>query len=84
MKVRTSLRKICENCKLVKRGKKNLVICSTTPKHKQRQGYSTVANVRVEAEQLAARPATLGTSLRAMSFAQALSLLFPELVIDDL
>ncbi len=44
MKVRGSLRKICEQCKVVKRGRKNLVICSTNPRHKQRQGFSTLSN----------------------------------------
>ncbi|MCX6741223.1 MAG: 50S ribosomal protein L36 [Candidatus Parcubacteria bacterium] len=38
MKVRTSVKPICRNCKLVRRGKRVYVICKTTPKHKQRQG----------------------------------------------
>ncbi|PIR73317.1 MAG: 50S ribosomal protein L36 [Candidatus Moranbacteria bacterium CG10_big_fil_rev_8_21_14_0_10_35_21] len=37
MKVRASVKKICDNCKLVKRKGKLFVVCST-PKHKQRQG----------------------------------------------
>lgn len=37
MKVRSSIRKICENCKLIKRHGKLLIIC-TNPRHKQRQG----------------------------------------------
>lgn len=37
MKVRTSVKKICDNCKIVKRGWIVRVICSN-PKHKQRQG----------------------------------------------
>ncbi|NLG06159.1 MAG: 50S ribosomal protein L36 [Candidatus Pacebacteria bacterium] len=37
MKVKASLKKICKNCKLVKRHGKLYVICSN-PKHKQRQG----------------------------------------------
>jgi len=37
MKVRTSVKRICENCKLVRRHGKLLVICSN-PRHKQRQG----------------------------------------------
>ena len=37
MKVRASVKRICENCKLVKRQGKLYVICSN-PRHKQRQG----------------------------------------------
>jgi large subunit ribosomal protein L36 len=37
MKVRASVRRICENCKVVKRQGVLRVICSN-PKHKQRQG----------------------------------------------
>jgi large subunit ribosomal protein L36 len=37
MKVRTSVRKICEKCQCIRRKGKILVIC-TNPKHKQRQG----------------------------------------------
>jgi len=44
MKVRSSVKKMCEGCKSVKRkgGKKGpgsvYIICSLNPKHKQRQG----------------------------------------------
>jgi large subunit ribosomal protein L36 len=37
MKVRTSVRRICENCKIVRRKGIVRVICTNT-KHKQRQG----------------------------------------------
>jgi large subunit ribosomal protein L36 len=37
MKVRASVKKICENCKLVKREGVLRVICKN-PRHKQRQG----------------------------------------------
>nr|YP_009104944.1 ribosomal protein L36 [Watanabea reniformis]AIT93601.1 ribosomal protein L36 [Watanabea reniformis] len=37
MKVRPSVKKMCENCRLVRRQRKVVVICSN-PKHKQRQG----------------------------------------------
>lgn len=37
MKVRSSVKKICKNCKIIKRKGKVRVIC-TDPKHKQRQG----------------------------------------------
>jgi len=38
MKVRSSVRRICEHCKLVKRRGVIRVICSANPRHKQRQG----------------------------------------------
>jgi large subunit ribosomal protein L36 len=37
MKVRPSVKKICSNCKVIKRKGVVRVIC-TDPKHKQRQG----------------------------------------------
>jgi large subunit ribosomal protein L36 len=38
LKVRSSVKPICEHCKVVKRGGVAFVICSRNPKHKQRQG----------------------------------------------
>ncbi|MEX2286708.1 MAG: 50S ribosomal protein L36 [Planctomycetaceae bacterium] len=38
MKVRASVRRICEACKLVRRKGKLYVICASNPRHKQRQG----------------------------------------------
>ncbi|MBG56278.1 MAG: 50S ribosomal protein L36 [Deltaproteobacteria bacterium] len=37
MKVRSSVKKICENCRIIKRKGVLRVICDN-PKHKQRQG----------------------------------------------
>jgi large subunit ribosomal protein L36 len=37
MKVRASVRKVCENCKVVRRRGRVFVIC-TNKRHKQRQG----------------------------------------------
>ncbi|MBX4180761.1 50S ribosomal protein L36 [Sodalis sp. CWE] len=38
MKVRTSVKKLCRNCKIVKRNRIIRVICTAELKHKQRQG----------------------------------------------
>ncbi|MBI4652675.1 50S ribosomal protein L36 [Candidatus Kuenenbacteria bacterium] len=38
MKVRTSVKKICKECQTIRRGKRIVVICKKSPKHKQRQG----------------------------------------------
>lgn len=37
MKVRSSVKRICENCKVIRRKGVVRVVC-TNPKHKQRQG----------------------------------------------
>ncbi|MCM8532068.1 MAG: 50S ribosomal protein L36 [Lentisphaeraceae bacterium] len=38
MKVRASVRRMCEYCKVVKRQGVVRVICQKNPRHKQRQG----------------------------------------------
>ncbi|MCC2608175.1 50S ribosomal protein L36 [Planctobacterium marinum] len=38
MKVRASVKRICRNCKVIKRNGVVRVICASDPKHKQRQG----------------------------------------------
>jgi large subunit ribosomal protein L36 len=41
MKVRASVKKICEWCYFVRRKGRLYVYCKKNPKHKQRQGKST-------------------------------------------
>lgn len=38
MKVRASVKKICKDCKVIKRKGVLRVICKKSPKHKQKQG----------------------------------------------
>jgi large subunit ribosomal protein L36 len=38
MKVLASVKRICRNCKIIKRHGVIRVICTTEPRHKQRQG----------------------------------------------
>ncbi|MDD2274670.1 MAG: 50S ribosomal protein L36 [Candidatus Pacebacteria bacterium] len=38
MKVKPSVKKICRDCKIVRREGRVYVICKKNPKHKQRQG----------------------------------------------
>jgi len=38
MKVRTSVKKICKDCNVVKRKGVIRVVCKKNPRHKQRQG----------------------------------------------
>ncbi|MGB5771497.1 MAG: 50S ribosomal protein L36 [Crocosphaera sp.] len=37
MKVRPSVKKMCEKCRVIRRRRRVMVLC-TNPKHKQRQG----------------------------------------------
>ena len=41
MKVRTSIKRLCEACRIVKRRGRLYVVCAKVPKHKQRQGLVT-------------------------------------------
>ncbi|HHW90555.1 MAG TPA: 50S ribosomal protein L36 [Clostridiales bacterium] len=38
MKVRPSVKPMCDKCKIIKRKGKIMVICSKNPNHKQKQG----------------------------------------------
>ena len=42
MKVRSAIKKFCKHCYKVRRGKTHYVYCKKNPKHKQRQGFSTM------------------------------------------
>lgn len=91
MKIRGSLRKICVDCKIVKRGRKNYVICSANARHKQRQGFSTLAaQVSMENTPVAAPATGLPTSIlpiakpaAGVSYAAMLGMLDIEGVADD-
>lgn len=48
MKVKGSLRRLCAHCKVVRRGKAVFVICSETPRHKQRQGFHTLITTSLQ------------------------------------
>lgn len=43
---------MCKKCKMVKRGKKQFVICPENARHKQRQGFHTIAGVPVSSAPL--------------------------------
>ena len=47
MKVRPSVKKMCEKCKIIKRKGKVMVICEN-PKHKQRQGCGSEIFMEVQ------------------------------------
>ncbi|CAN1120526.1 50S ribosomal protein L36 [Linum perenne] len=44
MKVRSSVKKMCEFCQVIKRRGRIYVLCSSNPKHKQRQGMATLSH----------------------------------------
>ena len=43
MKVRSSVKRMCKDCQIVRRKGRIRVICKTNPRHKQRQGLHTLA-----------------------------------------
>ncbi|PSC73599.1 50S ribosomal L36 [Micractinium conductrix] len=58
MKVKASIKKLCEACRIVKRRGRLYVICKENPKHKQRQGIHTdAAAAAAAAADAAAAPA---------------------------
>ncbi|BCJ64557.1 hypothetical protein GCM10009779_16020 [Polymorphospora rubra] len=38
VKVKPSVKRICNNCRVIRRHGRVMVICKTDPRHKQRQG----------------------------------------------
>ncbi len=42
MKVKASLKLACQDCFYVRRGKNLYIRCTTNPRHKRRQGFSTL------------------------------------------
>ncbi|PNX80332.1 50S ribosomal protein l36, partial [Trifolium pratense] len=44
IQVRSSVKKMCEYCRTIKRKGRVYIMCTANPKHKQRQGMSTFAN----------------------------------------
>ena len=47
MKVRSALKLMCKKCKMVKRGKKQFVICPENARHKQRQAFHSGSTMLV-------------------------------------
>jgi large subunit ribosomal protein L36 len=59
MKLKSAVKRLCEHCYMVRRGKTLHVRCKKNPRHKQRQGFATlvVAPPRAWAPPFAPRPA---------------------------
>jgi large subunit ribosomal protein L36 len=47
MKVRSSVRKLCDACRIVRRRGSVFVVCDKVPKHKQRQGLHLLADAPI-------------------------------------
>ncbi|OQR80997.1 hypothetical protein THRCLA_23425 [Thraustotheca clavata] len=60
MKVRSSVKKMCDACKTVRRRGKVYVICDKHPKHKQRQGFHTMSQAVMEPVNVAQTSANQG------------------------
>lgn len=43
MKLKSAVKRLCEHCYMVRRGKTLHVRCKKNPRHKQRQGFATLA-----------------------------------------
>ncbi|KAL4445568.1 hypothetical protein ABPG74_006119 [Tetrahymena malaccensis] len=52
MKIKSALKKYCQHCYIVKRGKKVMIKCKIDPRHKQRQGFCTAQEMQVEQQQI--------------------------------
>ncbi|POM76330.1 Ribosomal protein L36 [Phytophthora palmivora] len=65
MKVRSSVKRMCDGCKVVRRRRKVYVICDRSPKHKQRQGFHTSALVSPSQESTVVAVATPNASFQA-------------------
>ncbi|DBA01689.1 TPA: hypothetical protein N0F65_010340 [Lagenidium giganteum] len=77
MKVRSSVKRMCDACKVVRRRGKVYVICDRSPKHKQRQGFHTTAAPAVASSTAATAPAAASPNV---AFQNAMKLLqFPGL-----
>lgn len=70
MKVRSSVKRMCDGCKVVRRRKKVYVICDRSPKHKQRQGFHTsaLAAAASQASAVASPNASFQAALKQLQF----------------
>ncbi|KAJ1293029.1 hypothetical protein BS78_01G036700 [Paspalum vaginatum] len=67
MKVRASVKRLCGFCKVVKRRGIVFIHCKANAKHKQRQGFSTIAEAAASCLHLQAPP----PATSAAAFAEA-------------
>jgi large subunit ribosomal protein L36 len=68
MKVRASVKRLCGFCKVVRRRGIVFIHCTANPKHKQRQGFSTIAEAAASC--LPPPPASGSASASAAAFAE--------------
>ncbi|XP_062214216.1 uncharacterized protein LOC133915173 [Phragmites australis] len=72
MKVRASVKRLCGFCKVVKRRGIVFIQCTANPKHKQRQGFSTIAEAAASCLHLPPPPPPPASgSASAEAFAEA-------------
>ncbi|WVZ61015.1 hypothetical protein U9M48_010955 [Paspalum notatum var. saurae] len=67
MKVRASVKRLCGFCKVVKRRGIVFIHCKANLKHKQRQGFSTIAEAAASRLHLPAPPQPAATSAAAFA-----------------
>jgi large subunit ribosomal protein L36 len=44
MRVRSAIKRLCKDCRVVVRKRRRYVVCKTHPRHKQRQGFHTLVD----------------------------------------
>jgi len=66
MKIKSAVKRLCEHCYMVRRGKTLYVRCTKNPRHKQRQGFATLALARTEPPR-AWRPLVVDPALNVSS-----------------
>ncbi|CAM0877225.1 unnamed protein product [Alopecurus aequalis] len=76
MKVRASVKRLCSFCKVVKRRGIVFIHCKSNLKHKQRQGFSTIAACLPP-------PPPTGTTASAAAFAEASKVARQELAMKS-
>ena len=69
MKVRASVKRLCSFCKVVKRRGIVFIHCKANAKHKQRQGYSTIAEAAASCAHPPPPPPPASGSASAAAFA---------------
>ena len=69
MKIKSAVKRLCEHCYMVRRGKTLYVRCTKNPRHKQRQGFATDARAGPPPPRAWISPLTRGDSALPLNHA---------------
>ena len=75
MKVRSSVKRMCDACQVVRRKGRVYIVCKKNPRHKQRQGFHTLIDRELNSARMAAAASAAPAPAAAAGavFAQPLS-----------